>query len=408
MKILIKQCNLISVEPDREKLEQNMDILIENNIIKKIEKNIIENADKIIEANGKIVMPGFINTHAHIPMSIFKENLDGYSLQEWLTQKIWPAEEKLTDEDIYNASIMSFKEMIYTGTTTVVDMYFMQENIIKAAKKAGVRLELTRTLMDSDGTGEKRIEELEEMIKKHLNEDDKITINIGPHSLYTCSEEYVKKSIKMAQKYGLNFQMHFCENSQEVKDIKRNYNIENPVDVLEKYLGDTNTILAHCVKLSDTDIEKMKKLNINIAHCPISNLKLGCGIARIHDLQQAGINISLGTDGQGSGSSMDMFEVMKFTALLQKGINEQPKQMLAYEIIKMATINGAKALRKENEIGSIKVGKKADLIILNLDNPVTMPINNIFSAIVYNAKGYNVETTIIDGKILMENKKINI
>lgn len=408
MKILIKQCNLISVEPDREKLEQNMDILIEDNIIKKIENNINDEVDKIIEAKGKIVMPGLINTHAHIPMSIFKENLDGYSLQEWLTQKIWPAEEKLTDDEIYNASIMSFKEMIYTGTTTVVDMYFMQENIIKAAKKAGVRLELTRTLMDSDGTGEKRIEELEEMIKKHLNEDDKITINIGPHSLYTCSEEYVKKSIKMAQKYGLNFQMHFCENSQEVKDIKRNYNIENPVDVLEKYLGDTNTILAHCVKLSDTDIEKMKKLNINIAHCPISNLKLGCGIARIHDLQQAGINISLGTDGQGSGSSMDMFEVMKFTALLQKGINEQPKQMLAYEIIKMATINGAKALRKENEIGSIKVGKKADLIILNLDNPVTMPINNIFSAIVYNAKGYNVETTIIDGKILMENKKINI
>lgn len=408
MRILIKQCNLISVEPKREKIEQNMDILIEDNIIKKIENNINEEVDKIIEAKGKVVMPGFINTHAHIPMSIFKENLDGYSLQEWLTQKIWPAEEKLTDGEIYNASMMSFKEMIYTGTTTVVDMYFMQENIIKAAKKAGVRLELTRTLMDSDGTGEKRIEELEEMIKKHLNEDDKITINIGPHSLYTCSEEYVKKSIKMAQKYGLNFQMHFCENSQEVKDIKRNYNIENPVDVLEKYLGDTNAILAHCVKLSDTDIEKMKKLNINIAHCPISNLKLGCGIARIHDLQQAGINISLGTDGQGSGSSMDMFEVMKFTALLQKGINEQPKQMLAYEIIKMATINGAKALRKENEIGSIKVGKKADLIILNLDNPVTMPINNIFSAIVYNAKGYNVETTIIDGKILMENKKINI
>lgn len=408
MKILIKQCNLISVEPDREKLEQNMDILIENNIIKKIEKNIIENADKIIEANGKIVMPGFINTHAHIPMSIFKENLDGYSLQEWLTQKIWPAEEKLTDEDIYNASIMSFKEMIYTGTTTVVDMYFMQENIIKAAKKAGVRIELTRTLMDSDGTGEKRLKELEELIKKYLDKDENITINIGPHALYTCSEEYLQKVIKITQKYGLNLQMHFCENAQEIKDIKKMYNVESPVDILEKYLGNTNTILAHCVKLSDSDIERMKKLNINIAHCPISNLKLGCGIARIYDLQKAGINVCLGTDGQGSGSSLDMFEVMKFTALLQKGINEKPKQMPAYEIIKMATINGAKAIRKENEIGSIKVGKKADLIILNLDNPVTTPINDIFSTIVYNAKGHNVETTIINGKILMENKKINI
>lgn len=408
MKILIKHCNLISVEPEREKYEENIDILIEDDIIKKVEKDINEEAEKIIEAKGKVVMPGLINTHAHIPMSIFKENLDGYSLQEWLTQKIWPEEAKLTDENIYNASIMSFKEMIYTGTTTIVDMYFMQENIIKAAQKTGVRIELTRTLMDSDGTGEKKLNELEELINKYSNKDENITINIGAHALYTCSEEYVQKAIKMAQKYGLNFQMHFCENSQEVKDIKREYNVENPADVLEKYLGNTNSILAHCVKLTDTDIEKMKKLNINVSHCPISNLKLGCGIARIYDMQKAGINISLGTDGQGSGSSLDMFETMKFTALLQKGINESPKQMPAYEIIKMATINGAKALRKENEIGSIRVGKKADLIILNLDNPVVMPVNDIFATIVYNAKGYNVETTIINGKILMENKKINI
>ena len=153
----------------------------------------------------------------------------------------------------------------------------------------------------------------------------------------------------------------------------------------------------------------MKKLNISVAHCPVSNLKLGCGVARINDMQKAGINITLGTDGQGSGSSLDMFETMKFTALLQKGINEEPKQMPAYDILKMATINGAKALRQENRIGSIKEEKKADLIILNLeDNPITTPINDVFADIVYNAKGYNVETTIINGKILMENKKFNI
>lgn len=408
MKILIKNCNLISVEPKREKIEKNIDILIENDVITKIEQNIKEAVNKTIDATGKIVMPGFINTHAHIPMSIFKENLDGYSLQEWLTKKIWPAEAKLTDEDIYNASIMSFKEMIYTGTTTVVDMYFMQENIIKAAQKTGVRIELTRTLMDSDGTGERKLEELEELINKYAKENNNISINVGAHALYTCSEEYVQRAIKMAQKYGLNFQMHFCENSQEVIDIKREYNVENPADVLEKYLGNTNSILAHCVKLTDVDIERMKKLNISVAHCPVSNLKLGCGVARIYDLQKAGINVTLGTDGQGSGSSLDMFETMKFAALLQKGINEDPKQMPAYEIIKMATINGAKALRRENEIGSIKVGKKADLIILNLDNPVTTPINDLFASIVYNAKGCNVETTIINGEILMENKKINI
>lgn len=409
MKILIKNCKLISMEPDREKLENDIDILVENDAIKKIEKNIQEDAEKIIDARGKIVMPGFINTHSHIPMSIFKENIDGYSLQEWLTQKIWPQEEKLTDEDIYNASKMSFKEMIYTGTTTIVDMYFMQENIIRAAKEMGIRIELTRTLMDSDGTGEKKLEEIEELINKYSNKEDTITINVGAHALYTCSEEYVQKAIKLAQKYGLNFQMHFCENSKEVQDIKRDFNVENPAEVLEKYLGNTNSILAHCVKLTDKDIEIMKKLNISVAHCPVSNLKLGCGVARINDMQKAGINITLGTDGQGSGSSLDMFETMKFTALLQKGINEEPKQMPAYDILKMATINGAKALRQENRIGSIKEGKKADIIILNLENnPITTPINDVFADIVYNAKGYNVETTIINGQILMENKKFNI
>ena len=145
------------MEPDREKLENDIDILVENDAIKKIEKNIQEDAEKIIDARGKIIMPGFINTHSHIPMSIFKENIDGYSLQEWLTQKIWPQEEKLTDEDIYIASKMSFKEMIYTGTTTIVDMYFMQENIIRAATEMGIRIELTRTMMDYDGTGEKKL-----------------------------------------------------------------------------------------------------------------------------------------------------------------------------------------------------------------------------------------------------------
>lgn len=408
MKILIKHCNLISVEPDRELYEKDIDILIENDIIKKIDKNINQDADKIIDATNKVVMPGLINTHAHIPMSIFKENLDGYSLQEWLTQKIWPAEEKLTDEDIYKASMMSFREMIRTGTTTIVDMYFMQNNIIKAAEETNVRLELTRTLMDSDGNGDKKLEELENLIKEFQGKEENITINVGAHALYTCSESYLPKTIELAKKYNLNFQMHFCENTQEVEDIKKDYNVKNPAEVLEKYLGSTNSILAHAVKLTDTDIEKMKKLNISISHCPISNLKLGCGIARISKLLDEGINVSLGTDGQGSGSSLDLFEVMKFTALLQKGINENPKLLPAYEIIKMATINGAKAIRKEQKIGSIKEGKKADIIIIDMENPVIMPINDIFSAIVYNVKGTDVDTSIINGKIVMENKKIKV
>ena len=199
--------------------------------------------------------------------------------------------------------------------------------------------------------------------------------------------------------------MHFCENKKEVEDIKNIYK-ENPIDILEKEFIGVKSILAHCVKLSKEDIKRLSKLNISVSHCPVSNLKLGCGIANINEMIENNINVSLGTDGQGSGSNLDLFETMKFTALLQKGIQENAVSMPAYEVLKMATINGAKALNLEDKIGSLQEGKIADIIILNLNDVVTNPVNDIVSDIVYNAKGTNVETTIINGNILMESRKI--
>ena len=173
-------------------------------------------------------------------------------------------------------------------------------------------------------------------------------------------------------------------------------------------MSDLNVILAHCVKLSDSDFDILKNLkNINVSHCPISNLKLGCGIANLPKMLENNINISLGTDGQGSGCNLDMFDTMKFTGLLQKGFNEDPTLIPAYEVLKMATINGAKALNKENLIGSITEGKLADLIILDTNEVTMQPINDIFADIVYNAKGHNVVTTIVNGNILMEDRKLN-
>ncbi len=406
MKILIKNANLISMDPKKEKLQKDIDILIENNKIKKIEKNIQEEADKIIDSKNKIVMPGLINTHCHIPMSIFRETVDGLTTQNWLTKKIWPMEDKLTKEDIYYASILSYIEMIYTGCTTVNDMYFMQEEIVKAALDTGVRLEVSRTLMDSDGKGEQKLKELEDFINQYNNKYDLITLNVGIHGLYTNSEEYVEKGIEIAVKNNLKVNMHFCENSQEVEDIKKSYNVQSVVEPLEKYFKNVPLILAHSVKLTDEEIKRLSKLNVSISHCPVSNLKLGCGIAKISKMLEKNICVSLGTDGQGSGSNLDMFEEIKFCALLQKGILENPKVMPAYEVLKMATINGAKALGLGDKIGTIEEGKIADLIIINLEEkPYARPYNNIFAELIYNTKGENVETTIINGKILMENKK---
>lgn len=401
MKILIKNANLISMSEKREKFESNIDILIKDNKIVKIARNIQEEAQKVIDATGKIVMPGLINTHSHIGMSIFRETLEGYTTQDWLQQKIWPMEEKLTASAVYYATLLSCIEMIKTGTTTINDMYFFTEEIIKAALQIGVRLQTSCTFIKND---ENIINELKELIKKH--NEELITFNLGIHGLYTNNLEYIKKCIEFAKENNLSIHMHFCENRIEREDIIKAYKVITPVDVIESEFSETHNIFAHCVKLEDKDIEKLKNTNSHISHCPVSNLKLGCGIANVNKMLEQGINVSLGTDGQGSGSNLDLFETMKFTALLQKGINENPELLSSYEVLKMATINGAKALKLEEKIGSIEEDKCADIIIINIEDVLTIPINNIFSEIVYNVKGSNVETTIINGKIIMEDRKI--
>ncbi len=408
MKILIKNANLISMSEKRKKYEKNIDILINNDSIEKIGKNLKPNkAIKTIDATGKIIMPGLINTHAHIPMSIFRETLDGYELQQWLEEKIWPMEDKLTNTDIYYATYLSCIEMIKTGCTTINDMYFMTDDIIKAANETGVRIQTTRTLMSGGDSAEVRLNQLEKLIKDY-KENKLVSFNVGIHGLYTTNEADIKEFIEFARNNNIPVHMHFCENSKEVHDINKAYKVNSPAEVLRKYFTDIPVVLAHAVKLTENEIEELSSLkNISISHCPVSNLKLGCGIAKVQKMLDKNINVSLGTDGQGSGSNLDMFETMKFTALLQKGINENPKDISAYEVMKMATVNGAKALNMEEKIGSIEEGKKADIIILDINSEILQPINNVFADIVYNAKGSNVETTIINGKILMENRNLN-
>lgn len=403
--MLIKNCNLISMSDKRQQIEENVDILIDKNKISKIGKQI-EHSGKIIDAKGKIAMPGLINTHTHLAMSIFRETADGCKTQEWLEKKIWPIEDNLTKEDIYWATKLSCIEMIKSGTTTANDMYFYTDEIIKAALETGIRLQTTRCLVGNSKYDFSRINELNEILQKYNEET--LTFNVGIHGLYTCNEEYVEKCIELADNKKLPIHMHFCENQQEREDILKEYKVKNPAEIIKNKFNGIHNILAHCVKISDEDIKILKNTNTFISHCPVSNLKLGCGIAPISKMIKNDICVSLGTDGQGSGSNLDMFEIMKFTALLQKGINENPELLPAYEVLKMSTINGAKTLGLENEIGSLEEGKLADLILIDVNDVYTQPVNNVFSEIVYNVKGNNVDTTIVNGKILMENKRISI
>ena len=410
--MLIKNGKVLIFEND-DVVVKDLDIKIEKSKITKIDKNIdAEENEKVIDAKNMVVMPGLINTHAHISMSIFRGTFEGCNLYTWLHEKIWPIEAKLTPEKVYDATMLSIIEMISTGTTCVNDHYFFSEEIRKALEKSGMRAAITRVLMDNDGEEEsdKRINEFIKLYESRDINNDLITYTVSPHGLYTCSDKLLEKSRELALKYNLPVHTHFLESIDEIEDIK-NLHGEEAIYVLKKYFDGIHTILAHGVKLDDKDIEILKNMDCSIVHNPISNLRLGCKIADITKYIENGINISLGTDGQGSGNNLDMFEAMKMAGLMQGGIHEDEYKIESKDVIKLATINGAKALGMEDKIGSIEEGKEADIIIVDisnkLDNIKMIPNNDIISNLVYNADGRNIETTIVAGNILMENRKIN-
>ena len=408
--MLIKNGKVILFKADDVSVE-NKDIRIENDIIKQIEDNIEPQADeKVIDASNKVVMPGLINTHAHITMSIFRGTFEGCNLYTWLHEKIWPIEAELTEDQVYDATMLSILEMISTGTTCVNDHYFFSKKIRQALEESKMRAVLTRVLMDSDGkeASEQRINEFIDLYETRDKNNNLITYTVSPHSLYTCSDALLEKSKELAIKYNLPIHTHFLESIDEIEDIQK-LRGEEASKVLKKYFDGIHLILAHCVKLNDEDIEILKTLDCGIAHNPISNFRLGCKIADTTKYLKNGINVALGTDGQGSGNNLDMFEAMKVATLSQGGIYENEKFINSRDVLKMATINGAKLLGLDKEIGSIEEGKKADLIIVDiapkLDNIKMVPNNDVISNLVYNTEGRNVETTIVNGEILMENRK---
>ena len=411
MKMIIKNGNVIIFEDEDVKVK-NVDVKIKGNKIDSIAENIeVEPGEKVIDAKNKVVMPGLINTHAHIAMSIFRGTFEGCDLYTWLNEKIWPIEAKLTEKDIYDASMLSILEMISTGTTCVNDHYFFSEAIRDALSQSKMRAVITRVLMDSDGkeASQNRIDEFVHLIETKDENNELITYTVSPHGLYTCSGEVLEVARNLALKYNLPIHIHFLESISEIEDIKKLHG-ESAAKVLKKYFDGIHTILAHGVKIDDKDIEILKTMDCGISHNPISNLRLGCEIADITKYKKQGINVGLGTDGQGSGNNLDMFEAMRTAALLQGGIHENEDRIESRDAIKMATIEGAKLLGLDNKIGSIEVGKEADIIIVDntpsLNNIKLVPNKDIISNLVYNTDGRNVETTIVGGEILMENREI--
>ncbi len=400
---VIKNGTVITMNINRKEKYKKLDIIIQDSIIKDVCDNYNGKYDELIDATNKIVMPGLINCHTHLGMSIFRATNDNMNLDDWLNKKIWPLEAKLTDKDIYYSTLLSCIEMIKTGTTTNNDMYFGWKESINAIKETKIRQVFTRTLIgNKDEEGILRINEFEELYNKYKDEE-LISFAVAPHSLYTCSYDYLLECKKLADKLDLPIHIHLSENKQEVKQIKDKYNLL-PIEVLSKlgYL-DNKLILGHGTHINKKEQDLIKNKNISIVHNPVSNLNLGCGIADITSYIKNNINVCLGTDGQGSGNNMNMFYHMSYVDALQKGLYKDPTVLSSYEVLKLATIGGAKALGKENIIGSITKGKKADIIILDLNNIEIYPTTDLITQVVHNVESNNVDTTIINGEVLMQN-----
>ena len=403
---LIKNATVITMDDTRDDQYEKLDIVIADDTIKELTNEYKGEYDKLIDATNKVVMPGLINCHTHLGMSVFRATNDSLTLEKWLQEKIWPIEDKLTDDDIYYTTMLSCIEMIKSGTTTSNDMYYNCNGSLKAIKECQVRSLFSRCLMDSDGGGDKRIEEFLKLYNENVSQD-LITFSVAPHAIYTCSYEYLKRCANLAKKLKLPIHIHFCENLDEVNNIKNKYH-KSPLALL-KELGylENKLILAHATYISDLELEELKNRDVSFVHNPISNLNLGCGIADITKYRKY-VNITLGTDGQGSGNNLNLFKHMSYVDLLQKGIYKDPTIFSSYDVLKIATINGAKALGLGNLVGSITPGKKADIIIIDLDSTETYPSPDLITNIVHNVDASNIDTTIVNGKILMENHQIKL
>ena len=351
-------------------------------------------------------MPGLINSHTHLGMSVFRNTSDGLPLIDWLNKKTWPAESKMSDEDIYASTLLSTVEMILTGTTTCFDHYVGSDTTIKAIEESNIRCVFTNFLKDNDGLGNERLKNFLDLYKKYNNKNDLISFCMAPHSMYACSKNYLRKVSYFASKYNLPVHMHYCETVNEVQIIGKIYKKNMADALIDTNLTNNKLILAHGIYLCDDELDKLNKYDISIVHNPVSNLVLGSGICDVKKLLDKGINVCLGTDGAGSSFNINMFYHMAYVDLLQKGIYRNANIMDSYDVLKMATINGAKAMGMDNFIGSIEIGKKADIIMLDLSDINIYPTNNLISQVVHNTSKENIVMTMVNGKILASNGKL--
>ena len=367
-------------------------------------------AREVVNAAGKVVIPGLINGHTHVPMTLFRGIADDLDLQEWLTKYIFPAEAKNVTEDFVRVGTrLGLAEMIRSGTTTYCDMYYFEDAIADETFKAGMRGVLGETVIDFPVADNKTYEEglayTERFIRKWQG-NALIVPAIAPHAPYTVSEDHLKAARALSDKTGAPIVTHISETRREVDDSIKAKGA-SPIDYLNRigFLSD-RVIAAHVVWPSEEELGLLKKLGVGIVHNPQSNMKLASGVAPVPEMLKENLPVGLGTDGAASNNDLNLWEEMDTAAKLHKLISKDPKVVNAAEAFEMATIRGARALHLEKEIGSIEKGKRADLVIVDLDDLNQTPYYNIYSDLVYATKSDDVRTVIIEGRVVMRDRRL--
>ncbi|QVK20807.1 5'-deoxyadenosine deaminase [Mycoplasmatota bacterium] len=414
--ILVKNGTIVTMNKNRDQFIG--DLLIEGNKIKEIAKVINAECDQVIDATNRVVIPGLIQAHIHLTQTLFRGQGDDMELMPWLRERIWPLEGSHTAESNYVSAKLGIAELIMGGTTSIIDMATVNhtEKIMEAIDETGFRAVVGKCMMDFGNADERLMEETRSSIdesvrlleKWHGAADGRITYAFAPRFVVSCSEELLLEVKDLAKKYDVMIHTHASENQGECEIVESMHGMRNLEYLHHIGLTGEKLVLAHCIWIDDNEMKIIADTGTKVVHCPSSNLKLASGIAKIPELLEMGANVSIGADGAPCTNNLDMFTEMRSASLIQKARLLSPTIMPAHTVFELATIGGAKAMCKENELGSLEVGKLADVVIVDTNNIHSSPTRDVdvIANLVYNTRASNVQTTIIDGKIVMLDRKL--
>lgn len=415
--LLIKGATVVTLDSKNSTFDG--DVLIEGTRIVDLGESlgaIANKSRKVIDARGRVLMPGFVQTHIHLCQTLFRGSADDLSLIDWLTRRIWPMEAAHTAQSVYASARLGIAELIRGGTTCALTMETVNhtEAVFRAVEECGFRATIGKCMMDKgndvpaalrEQTEDSIAQSLALLERWHGQARGRIRYCFAPRFAVSCTRELLEQVARLARERGVLVHSHASENQDEIALVERETGMRNIEYLNEVGLASSHTVLAHCVHLNDNEMEILARTGTNVAHCPSSNMKLGSGLARIPEMIERGIPVSLGADGAPCNNRLDMFTEMRTAALIQKALHGA-ETLPALTVLRMATIEGARALGLEDEIGSIEIGKRADLVLLNLDRLHTTPHPDPISTIVYAASPENVETVIIDGWVVMREREL--